>query len=66
MSLENGVEKYTALAEMSREHVELDESLGDFATTQLLRELVVDVEADNTELEHYLKYDSLAFESATE
>jgi len=33
---------------------------------ELLRELVVDVEADATELEHYLEDDSLALESATE
>jgi len=64
-SLENDLEMYATLVETFREHVELAENLGDYATGQLLRKLVVDVEEDAHELDHYLENDTLVLESAT-
>jgi DNA-binding ferritin-like protein len=63
-SLENDLEMYGDIIESLRDHVELAENLGDHATAELLREILVQTEEDAHHIEHYLEDDTLVTESA--
>ncbi len=58
-SLENDLEIYGDVIEMVREHVGLADDLGDYATSELLREQLEDLEEDAHHIEHYLENDTL-------
>jgi len=61
---ENDLEMYGDIIESMRDSIELAENLGDHATGQILREILVDVEDDGHHFDHYLEDDSLVLESA--
>jgi DNA-binding ferritin-like protein len=63
-SLENDMELYGDIIESLRDHIELAENLGDHATAQILREIIVQTEEDAHHIEHYLEDDTLVFEGA--
>ena len=63
-SLENDLDIYGDIIESLRDHVELAENLGDHATAQILREILVETEEDAHHVEHYLEGDTLVFEGA--
>lgn len=63
-SLENDLEIYGDIIESLREHIELAGNLGDHATAEILREILVEVEDDAHHIEHYLEDDTLVFEGA--
>jgi len=58
-SLEHDLEMYGDVIETLRDHIELAENLGDHATAQILREILVDTEEDAHHIEHYLESDTL-------
>jgi len=58
-SLENDLEMYGDIIESLRDHIELAENLGDHATAQILREILVPTEEDAHHIEHYLGDDTL-------
>ena len=58
-SLENDLDVYGDIIESTRDHIELAENLGDHATAQILRELLVQTEEDAHHIEHYLEDDTL-------
>ena len=58
-SLENDLEMYGDIIESLRDHVDLATNLGDHATAELLREILVEVEEDAHHLDHYLEDDTL-------
>jgi len=64
-SLENDLEIYGDVIEGLRDHIELANNLGDYATEEMLREILVDVEEDAHHVEHYLEDDTLVLEEAT-
>jgi len=64
-SLANDLEMYGDIIESYREHIELAEGLGDYATAQMLRDQLEDVEEYAHHLEHYLEDDTLVLDSAT-
>jgi starvation-inducible DNA-binding protein len=64
-SLENDMEAFGVIIESLRDHIELANDLGDYATEELLRETLETVEEHAHHLEHYLEDDSLVLESAT-
>ena len=64
-SLENDVEMYGDIVEMTREHVELTQNLGDHATSEMLRQHLVELEEAAHHIEHYLEDDTLVLDSAT-
>ncbi len=61
---ENDLEMYGDIIESMRDSIELAENLGDHATAQILREILVEVEDDGHHFDHYLEDDSLVLESA--
>ncbi len=61
---ENDLEMYGDIIESMRDSIELAENLGDHATGQILREILVEVEDDGHHFDHYLEDDSLVLESA--
>jgi len=63
-SLSNDLEMYGDIIESLRDHVELAENLGDHATAELLREILVQTEEDAHHIEHYLEDDTLVTEGA--
>ena len=63
-SMENDLEMYGDVIEGLREHIKLANNLGDYATEQLLTEILAVVEEDAHHHEHYLADDSLAVEGA--
>lgn len=63
-SLENDLEIYGDIIESLREHIKLADNLGDYATEQLLREILVQVEEDAHHFEHYLEDDTLVTQGA--
>jgi len=63
-SLRNDVEGFGVIIETIRDHVELADDLGDYATEELLRETLEMVEEHAHHLEHYLEDDTLVLESA--
>ena len=64
-SFENDLEMYGDIIESYREHIELAEGLGDYATSQMLREQLADIEEYAHVIDHYLEDDTLVLESAT-
>ena len=62
-SLENDMELYGDVIESLRDHIELAENLGDQATAQILRDIIVETEEDAHHIEHYLEGDTLVTES---
>ena len=58
-SLQNDLEMYGDVIESLRDHIELATNLGDHATAQILREIIVQVEEDIHHIEHYLEDDTL-------
>jgi len=63
-SLENDLEMYGDIIESQREHIELATDLGDHATAEILREILVQTEEDAHHIEHYLEDDSLVVQDA--
>ncbi|MFC4245864.1 DNA starvation/stationary phase protection protein DpsA [Natribaculum luteum] len=62
---ENDLEMYGDIIESMRDSIELAENLGDHATAEILRQILVDVEEDAHHFEHYLEDDTLVLEEAT-
>jgi len=62
---ENDLEMYGEIIESMRGSIELAENLGDPATGEMLREILVTLEEDGHHFEHYLEDDTLVLESAT-
>ena len=58
-SFENDVEMYGDVIESYREHIELAEGLGDYATAEMLREQLEDLEEHVHVIDHYLEDDTL-------
>lgn len=65
-SLSNDLEMMGDIIESYREHVELAENLGDYATGEMLREQLETLEEHAHHVEHYLEDDTLVLESATQ
>ncbi len=63
-SLENDMDLYGDIIESLRDHIELAENLGDHATAQILREIIVETEDDAHHIEHYLEDDTLVTDGA--
>ena len=61
-SLEHDLEMYGDIIESLRDHIELAENLGDHATAQILREILVPTEEDAHHIEHYLADDTLVMD----
>ena len=64
--LGNDLEMYGDVIEDLREHIQLADNLGDYATEELLREVLVAVEEDAHHIEHYLEDDTLVVSEAME
>lgn len=64
-SLKNDLEIYGDVIESLREHVELATELGDHATAEILRQLLVETEDDAHHIDHYLEDDTLVFETGS-
>ncbi|MFB6308241.1 MAG: DNA starvation/stationary phase protection protein DpsA [Haloarculaceae archaeon] len=64
-SLENDLEMYGEVIESLRDHIELATNLGDHATAEILRQILVETEEDAHHIEHYLEDDTLVLESET-
>jgi DNA-binding ferritin-like protein len=62
---ENDLEMYGEIIESMRGSIELAENLGDPATAEILREILVTLEEDGHHFEHYLEDDTLVLEEAT-
>ncbi len=58
-SLENDLETYGDIIDSLREHVELATDLGDHATAEILRGILVQTEEDAHHIDHYLEDDTL-------
>jgi DNA-binding ferritin-like protein len=58
-SLEHDLDMFGDVIESLRDHIELAENLGDHATAQILREILVTTEEDAHHIEHYLEGDTL-------
>jgi starvation-inducible DNA-binding protein len=58
-SLENDLEMYGDIIESLRDHIELATNLGDHATAEILRGILVETEEDAHHIEHYLEGDTL-------
>ena len=65
-SLKNDLDMYGDIIESLRDHVELATNLGDHATAEILREILVQVEEDAHHVEHYLEDDTLVTSAAME
>ena len=63
--MENDLEIYGEIIESMRDSIELAANLGDHATAQILREILVEVEDDAHHVEHYLEDETLVLEEAT-
>lgn len=61
-SLKNDLEMYGDIIESLRDHIDLAENLGDHATAQILREIIVQTEEDAHHIEHYLEDDTLVLD----
>jgi DNA-binding ferritin-like protein len=64
-SLENDLEVYGDIIESQRDHIELATNLGDHATAEILREILVQTEEDAHHIDHYLEDDTLVLSEAT-
>ncbi len=65
-SLSNDLEIYGDIIEGLRDHIELATNLGDHASAEILREILVEVEEDAHHIEHYLEEDTLVTEKAVQ
>ncbi|XVH31518.1 DNA starvation/stationary phase protection protein DpsA [Haloferacaceae archaeon DSL9] len=63
-SLHNDLEMMGDIIESYRQHIKLADDLGDYATSQMLREQLETIEEHTHHVEHYLEDDSLVVESA--
>ena len=63
-SLTNDIELYGEIIESMRDHIELAENLGDHASAQVLREILVETDEDAHHIGHYLEDDTLVFHGA--
>ena len=63
--MQNDLEMYGDIIESLRSSIELAENLGDYATAEILREILVTTEEDGHHFEHYLEDDTLVLEEAT-
>ena len=63
--MRNDLEMYGDIIESMRGSIELADNLGDYATAQILREILVTVEDDAHHFEHYLEDETLVLEEAT-
>ncbi|QKY19902.1 DNA starvation/stationary phase protection protein [Halolamina sp. CBA1230] len=61
-SLEADLDSYGDVIENVREHIGLATDLGDYATAELLREVLEDLEDDAHHIDHYLENDTLVQE----
>ena len=57
--MRNDMEMYGDIIETVREHIELAENLGDYASAELLRDQIEELEEFAHEIEHFLAEDSL-------
>jgi starvation-inducible DNA-binding protein len=64
-AMEHDMEMYGDIIESVRDHVSLAEDLGDYATSELLRETLEDLEEGAHEAEHFLEDDTLVLADAT-
>jgi DNA-binding ferritin-like protein len=64
-SLSNDLEMYGEIIESYREHIRLASNLGDYATEEMLRGHLEDLEEHAHVIDHYLEDDTLVLESAT-
>ena len=64
-SLRNDLEMYGDIIESYRDHIELAEGLGDYATSEMMREHLEVLEEHAHIIAHYLEDDTLVVESAT-
>ncbi len=64
-SLSNDLEMMGDMIESYRQHIELAEGLGDYATAEMLRGQLETLEEHTHHIEHYLEDDTLVLESAT-
>jgi len=64
-SLSNDLEMMGEMIESYRQHIQLAENLGDYATGHMLREQLETLEEHTHHIEHYLEDDTLVLESAT-
>ena len=64
-SLENDLEMMGDMIESYRQHIELADGLGDYATSEMLREQLETLEEHTHHVEHYLEDDTLVVDSAT-
>ncbi|MEF8780686.1 MAG: DNA starvation/stationary phase protection protein DpsA [Haloferacaceae archaeon] len=64
-SLENDMEMYGDVIESLREHIQLANNLGDYATDEQLRGILETTEDYAHDIEHYLEDDTLVLESST-
>lgn len=63
-SLEHDIECYADLIERYREHIELADEVGDYATGEILRDQLVVLEDHVHVMHHWLEDDTLVLESA--
>ena len=64
-SLANDLEMYGDIIESYREHIGLADGVGDFATGEMLREHLEELEEHAHVIDHYLADDTLVLENAT-
>ncbi|MFC3958215.1 DNA starvation/stationary phase protection protein DpsA [Halovivax cerinus] len=62
---EHDLEMYGDIIESMRDSIELAENLGDYATGEILRDVLVHVEEDGHHFEHFLEDATLVVEAAT-
>jgi starvation-inducible DNA-binding protein len=58
-SLENDLQMYGDIIEMTRDHIELATNLGDHTTAEILRQGLLDLEEHAHTIDHYLEDDTL-------
>ena len=63
-SLANDLAMYGDIIESLRDHVDLATNLGDHATAEILRDILVEVEEHAHHIEHYLEADTLVTEGS--
>ena len=62
---QNDLEMYGEIIASLRDSIELADNLGDYATAEILREILVTLEEDGHHFEHYLEDDTHVLEEAT-
>lgn len=63
-SLEHDIEMYGDIVEMYREHIEMVDTFGDYATGEILRDQLVDLEDHTHVIHHFLEEDTLVTEAS--